>query len=131
MTQSDGAFATVAGISLITETNEQVSDIQKFLQALGLRVEGEDGFAVVHGPATALTIMRGAMVPMPRVAGVLLQLDVDDVDAAAITASQHGGTVGRGPEDTDWGTRSAFVHGPAGVTVELRGAPQASADSAV
>jgi predicted enzyme related to lactoylglutathione lyase len=111
--------STVAGLSLIMETNDDVARAAGFLAALGLEVAGEDGFVEVKGSSISLTIMRGAMVDVSPLGGLLLQLAVADVDAATKIAGGNGGAVLRGPETTDWGSYSAYVRGPAGLTVEL------------
>lgn len=111
--------SAVAGLSLITESNDDAARAAGFLAALGLDVSGEDGFFAIKGPSIDLTIMRGAMVDVPPLGGVLLQLSVADVGEAAELAAEHGGAVLRGPLTTDWGSYSAYVRGPAGLTVEL------------
>ncbi|MFC7620723.1 VOC family protein [Microlunatus sp. GCM10028923] len=111
--------ATVSGLSVIMETNDDVDRAAGFLSAVGLEVEGEDGFVQVKGPSLNLTIMRGAMIDTTPHGGLLIQLRVADVDAAAKAATDHGGEVGWGPAKTDFGTYSAYVKGPAGLTVEL------------
>lgn len=111
--------SAVAGLSLIMETNDDVARAAGFLAALGLEVAGEDGFVEVKGPSINLTIMRGAMVDVPPLGGLLFQLAVADVDAATKIAGDKGGEVLLGPMTTDWGSYSAYVRGPAGLTVEL------------
>jgi hypothetical protein len=115
------AEPSVAGISLILETNDQVDEIARFLGAVGLEVQGEDGNVEVKGPQISLTAMKGAMVPVPPLGGVLLHVtfaDAGGVDTAAHDAAGSGGAVALGPAN-EWGTYSAFVTGPAGLTVEL------------
>ncbi|WP_152361689.1 VOC family protein [Microlunatus speluncae] len=111
--------STVAGLSLIMATNDDVARAAAFLGALGLEVAGDDGFVEVKGPSINLTIMRGAMVDVPPLGGLLFQVAVADVDAAAKLAADNGGEVVLGPMTTDWGSYSAYVRGPAGLTVEL------------
>jgi hypothetical protein len=112
-------MSTVAGISLIMETNEQVDQAAELLQAIGLQVEGGDGFVQVKGPTLNLSIMRGTMIDVPPLGGLLLQVTVDDVPAAVEAVREHGGVVGLGPTRTDWGTYSAFVQSPTCFTLEL------------
>lgn len=108
----------VTGISLITTTDEEVDQAAALLRAIGLEVVGEDGYVEVRGPDLTLSIMRGAMVEVARQGGVLLQIRVTDVAAAAAAAERAGGTVELGP-DGDSRT-SAFVGSPVGFTVELQ-----------
>lgn len=114
------ADSAVAGLSLIMETNEEVDHAADLLRAVGLTVTGEDGYVEVAGPSISLSIMRGAMVDVPRHGGLLLQIAVDDVDAATEAARAAGGVVALGPEKSDGGGYSAFVQSPVGFTVELQ-----------
>lgn len=101
------------------ETNEEVDQAAELLRALGLTVTGDDGYVEVAGVGLNLSIMRGAMIEMSRHGGTLLQIEVDDVGAAINRAEQAGGAkVALGPGDSDDGT--AFLHGPAGMTIEVR-----------
>lgn len=113
--------SSVAGISLILETNEDVDQAANLLKAIGLEVKGDDGYVEVAGPSITLSIMRGAMVDVPRHGGVLLQLTVPDVDAAAEAARRAGASIALEPTKTDWGY-SAFVQSPLGFTLELQAA---------
>lgn len=113
---------SVNGISLVVETNDQAAEIASFLRTLGLVVAGEDGYFEIEGAGLSLTVMRGALVPTPPLGGVLLQLTLDDrpsVDGAAQAAADSGWRIEFGPEVTDFGNYSAFISGPAGITVEL------------
>lgn len=109
---------TVAGLSLIMETNEEVDQVAQLLRAIGLSVTGEDGYVEVAGPSITLSIMRGAMVEVPRHGGTLLQLDVDDVVAATAAARDTGAAVVQDAATIGGGT--SFVQSSTGLTIELR-----------
>lgn len=111
--------SSVAGLSLIMETNEQVEQAAELLRSVGLEVEGEDGYVQVKGPELTLSIMRGAMVDVPSHGGVLLQIAVPDVAAATSAAEQAGATVALAAGASDDAHASAFLQSPAGFTIEL------------
>lgn len=113
---------SVAGISLIMQTNAEVDQAADLLRAIGLQVTSEDGYVEVSGAGTQLSIMRGAMVEVPPHGGLLLQLRVPDVDAAVADAQRAGVRVALPPTKTDWGSYSAFVQSPTGFTIELQSA---------
>lgn len=117
------SHAQVSSLSLIMQTNEEVDQSADLLRAIGLTVTGEDGYVEVEGPSITLSIMRGAMVDVPRHGGVLIQIAVRDVAATAEAARRAGAVIARlaesGHPDAD-DDGSAFVQSPAGFTVELQ-----------
>lgn len=110
----------VAGLSLIMQTNEEVDQAAEVLRAIGLQVTGEDGYVEVAGPSITLSIMRGAMVEVPRHGGLLIQVAVDDVAAATDAVRHTSVTIAQEPTATGPGTYSAVVQSPAGFTIELQ-----------
>lgn len=110
--------SAVAGLSLIMETNEEVDEAADLLRSVGLEVEGEDGYVQVTGASLTLSIMRGAMVEVPRHGGLLLQIAVPEVAAATAAAEQAGATLALAP-DADAENTSAFLHSRTGFTIEL------------
>lgn len=112
-------ISSVAGLSLILRTNEEVDQAADLLRAVGLSVAGEDGYVEVAGPSITLSIMRGAMVDVPRHGGVLLQIQVPDVDSASAAARAAGATVALEPTSTNGRRGAAFIQSPAGFTLEL------------
>ncbi len=109
---------TIAGLSLIVATDEQVDQIAALLRELGLDASGDAGYVTVQGLSTPLSVMRGALVPTADLGGVLLQLSVADLDDALAAAGRAGATVAAAPTQTEFGTRSAFVQ-LLGLTIEL------------
>ena len=114
--------ASVRGLSLIMQTNEEVDQAAELLRAIGLQVTGEDGYVEVSGPSITLSIMRGAGVDVPRNGGVLLDLTVDDVFAAPDAARDAGAVIAQEPTSANADSYSAFLQSPAGFTIELHGA---------
>lgn len=112
-------ITSVRALSLILQTNAEVDQVADLLRALGLEVVGEDGYVEVTGPSITLSIMRGAMVDVPSLGGVLLQLDVDDVVTAARIGRDAGASVVREPTTDEAGNQSAFLQLSVGLTIEL------------
>ena len=112
-------ITSVHGLSLILQTNADVDRAADLLRALGLEVVGEDGYVEVTGPSITLSIMRGAMVDVPQLGGVLLQLAVDDITAAVSAGREAGGSVVREPTTDEEGHQSAFLQLAIGLTIEF------------
>lgn len=119
--------ATVRSLSLIMQTNEEVDQAAALLRAIGLTVTGEDGYVEVEGPSITLSIMRGAMVEVPRHGGLLIQITVPVVAEAAAAARQAGAAITQPADAGEQDGGSAFVQSPTGFTVELL--PTATTDS--
>lgn len=100
-------------------TDDVAGAARFFRDVLGLTVAEDGDFAEVDAGGRSFTIMRGAMVPMTAPAGVILQFDVDDVQAAFDGAKDRGAVVLAEPAKTDWGTESAYLRGPDELVVEL------------
>ncbi|MGN6030533.1 MAG: VOC family protein, partial [Thermomicrobiales bacterium] len=75
----------------------------------------EERFAEFRLGMTTLMLSPDALVPMGNAAGVILHLEVADVDAALDRARAAGVTVLRETGPTDWGWESAMVAGAEGI----------------
>ena len=72
-----------------------------------------DGFAEVDTGGLLLWLSTSAAVPSGQVDGLTIHHMVEDVDHVAEVAVQHGATCVFGPQDTDYGMRSAVLRVPA------------------
>jgi catechol 2,3-dioxygenase-like lactoylglutathione lyase family enzyme len=92
-----------------------------FADVLGLEVAGNaaSGYAEVRLGDATIALHRGAMTELTPHGGTLLQLLCADVDAEVVAIRSRGGDVPVGPDDTDWGSRHAYVRGPGDVLVEI------------
>lgn len=109
-------------VGLLSRTDEETAALAAFFaDTLGLSVEGEAaaGYAEVKLGTVTVALHRGAMVEFAPLGGVLLQLACADVDAEVEEVRRRGGDIAVEPEDTDWGTRHAYVRGPQGLLIEL------------
>jgi len=71
-----------------------------------------DGFAEVDTGGLLLWLSTSAAVPSGQVDGLTIHHMVEDVDRVAQVAVQRGATCVFGPEDTDYGMRSAVLRVP-------------------
>jgi len=109
-------------VSLVFATNEQVAEVAAFFgEVLGLSVGdgAESGYAEVTTGGPTISLHRGALTDVGTHGGTLLQFRSPDVRAEAKAVTARGGRLALEPTETDWGTVSAYVAGPHGVTVEL------------
>jgi len=113
--------SSVAGISLIMQTDDEVDQAAELLRAIGLEVVGEDGYVEVTGAGPTLSIMRGAMVEVSAHGGLLLQVEVPDVAATTAAAELAGATVALAASSDDLES-SAFLQSPTGFTIQLQSA---------
>ena len=89
-----------------TETTRYPPDGDVFYLGLAL---GDSEFGLVANPAAADT---------PR-GGMLLSIEVDDVDATLDLVNDGGGLVKGPPTDMPWGQRVAHVEDPDGNAINL------------
>jgi catechol 2,3-dioxygenase-like lactoylglutathione lyase family enzyme len=88
--------------------------------ALPVRQRGPRYAEVDLGRLTAsLTPAPATPSPGPRPPGVVLPLEVGDVDAAVLEVRRRGATVLLETVLTEWGTESAFIAGPDDMIIEL------------
>jgi predicted enzyme related to lactoylglutathione lyase len=109
-------------VGLVFATNEQVADVAAFFgEVLGLPVGdgAESGYAEVTTGGPTISLHRGALADVGAPGGTILQFRSPDVRAEAKAVADRGGRLALEPTETDWGTISAYVAGPHGVTVEL------------
>ncbi|MCS6881458.1 MAG: VOC family protein [Oscillochloridaceae bacterium] len=91
-----------------------------FRDVVGLPVRVEDArFAELDGGAIMIMLSPDALVPVQEAAGVILHIQVDDVEGALERARRSGAAVLLEPTRTDWGTESAMIAGPEGIIVDF------------
>ena len=98
-----------------------VPKVTAFLTAL-LGIEptvAEERFAEFDIDGFTLMLSPDALIPVGPARGVILHIEVADADAAVERGRAAGATVLRDPANTDWGTYSALVAGPAETIVDL------------
>lgn len=78
----------------------------------------EDRFAELDAGSITLMLSPDAMVATEPVRGVILHLEVPDVEAAAARAKAAGAVVVQDIVTTDWGTESVMFAGPADLLVD-------------
>jgi catechol 2,3-dioxygenase-like lactoylglutathione lyase family enzyme len=91
-----------------------------FTSLLGVEPRvAEDRFAEFDLGGFTLMLSPDAMVPIAPARGVILHIEVDDLEQATERAEGAGAEFLLGPLTTDWGTRSVLVQGPENVVVDL------------
>ncbi len=105
---------------MVIVTQEMGPSIRFFREVMGLPVRGDERYAEVDAGGLTTSLMPEAPVlvaqPPQR---VILQVEVEDVAAAAASSRERGAAIRREPACTDWGTKSASVAGPGGLVTEL------------
>ncbi len=91
-----------------------------FVNVVGLSVRiSDENFAELESGEVTIMLSPTAMVPVKPVAGVILHLQVENVQAALDRARRFGATILMEPTVTDWGTESLMLAGPEDLVVDL------------
>jgi catechol 2,3-dioxygenase-like lactoylglutathione lyase family enzyme len=91
-----------------------------FRDVVGLELQvAEERFAQLVAGDLIVMLSPDALIPTSPAAGVILHVQVDDVGTALEAARSRGAQVLLEPTRTDWGTESAMIAGPDGITVDF------------
>ena len=80
----------------------------------------DDGFAQFTIGSHCLMLSQNHLVPLENFqSGIILHIEVEDVDQNYKRLKKLGIQVLNGPVVTDWGTESLLVEGPAGLVLDF------------
>lgn len=100
-------------------TTDVLGAVDYFDTVLGLPPKvAEQRFAEIDVGGFTL-LLSPADPPTKPARGVILHLEVDDVDAATERARGQGIAILREPASTDWATYSAWIAGPEESVIDL------------
>ena len=80
----------------------------------------DDSFAQFTIGSHCLMLSQNHLVPLENFqSGIILHIEVEDVDQNYKRLKELGIQVLNGPVVTDWGTESLLVEGPAGLVIDF------------
>ena len=80
----------------------------------------DDAFAQFTIGSHCLMLSQNHLIPLDNFqSGIILHIEVEDVDQNYQRLKDLGITVLNGPCETDWGTESLLVKGPAGLVIDF------------
>lgn len=80
----------------------------------------DDTFAQFTIGSHCLMLSQNHLIPLENFqSGIILHIEVEDVDQNQKRLKEIGVEILHGPCETDWGTESLLVKGPAGLVIDL------------
>ena len=79
-----------------------------------------DSFSQFPIGSHCLMLSQNHLIPLENFqSGIILHIEVEDVDQNQKRLKEIGVEILHGPCETDWGTESLLVKGPAGLVIDL------------
>ena len=80
----------------------------------------DDTFAQFTIGSHCLMLSQNHLIPLENFqSGIILHIEVEDVDQNQKRLKEIGVEILHGPCETDWGTESLLVKGPAGLVIDF------------
>jgi len=80
----------------------------------------DDAFAQFTIGSHCLMLSQNHLIPLENFqSGIILHIEVEDVDQNQKRLKEIGVEILHGPCETDWGTESLLVKGPAGLVIDF------------
>ena len=103
---------------IVSEVPQVCADLERILDKKSDYVD--DGFAQFTIGNHCLMLSQNHLIPLDNFqSGIILHIEVEDVDQNYQRLKDLGITVLNGPAVTDWGTESLLVKGPAGLVIDF------------
>ena len=80
----------------------------------------DQSFAQFTSGSHCLMLSQNHLIPLEKFqSGIILHIEVEDVDRNQKRLKEIGVEILHGPCETDWGTESLLVEGPAGLVIDF------------
>ena len=80
----------------------------------------DNSFAQFTIGSHCLMLSQNHLIPLEKFqSGIILHIEVEDVDRNQKRLKEIGVEILHGPCETDWGTESLLVEGPAGLVIDF------------
>ena len=103
---------------IVSNVPQVCTDLERILDKKSDYVD--DGFAQFTIGSHCLMLSQNHLIPLNNFqSGIILHIEVVDVEQNYQRLKELGTTVLNGPAVTDWGTESLLVKGPAGLVIDF------------
>ena len=105
---------------IVSNVPQVCADLERILDKAADYVD--DGFAQFTIGSHCLMLSENHLIPLENFqSGIILHIEVEDVDQNQKRLKEIGVEIlhGHGPCETDWGTESLLVKGPAGLVIDF------------
>ena len=103
---------------IVSDVPQVCADLERILDKKSDYVD--EGFAQFTIGSHCLMLSQNHLIPLENFqSGIILHVEVEDVDQNYQRLKDLGITVLNGPAVTDWGTESLLVKGPASLVIDF------------
>lgn len=103
---------------IVSDVPQVCADLERILDKKSDYVD--DSFAQFTIGSHCLMLSQNHLIPLEVFqSGIILHIEVEDVDQNYQRLKDLGITISNGPAVTDWGTESLLVEGPAGLVIDF------------
>ena len=104
---------------IVSDVPQVCADLERILDKKPDYVD--DSFAQFTIGSHCLMLSQNHLIPFGKFysSGIILHIEVEDVDQNQKRLKEIGVEILHGPCETDWGTESLLVEGPAGLVIDF------------
>ena len=103
---------------IVSNVPQVCADLERLLDKKADYVDGS--FAQFTIGSHCLMLSKNHLIPLNNFqSGIILHIEIEDVDQNYQRLKEIGTEILHGPSETDWGTESLLVRGPAGLVIDF------------
>ena len=103
---------------IVSNVPQVCADLEWLLDKKADYVDGS--FAQFTIGSHCLMLSKNHLIPLNNFqSGIILHIEIEDVDQNYQRLKEIGTEILHGPSETDWGTESLLVRGPAGLVIDF------------
>ena len=103
---------------IVSNVPQVCADLERLLNKKSDYVD--DSFAQFTIGSHCLMLSENHLIPLNNFqSGIILHIEVEDVEQSYQRLKELGIGILHGPSETDWGTESLLVKGPAGLVIDF------------
>ncbi len=103
---------------IVSNVPQVCTDLERILDKKADYVD--DSFAQFTIGSHCLMLSENHLIPLNNFqSGIILHIEVEDVEQNYQRLKELGTEILYGPSETDWGTESLLVRGPAGLVIDF------------
>ena len=103
---------------IVSNVPQVCADLERLLDKKADYVDGS--FAQFTIGSHCLMLSKNHLIPLNNFqSGIILHIEIEDVEQNYQRLKELGTGILHGPSETDWGTESLLVKGPAGLVIDF------------